>query len=490
MSEIDILTKLRYSIDMHLLIEEDKDRLKPQAVRLYELAKDYKKIGYLKDAICEIKRALQITNDEKYETLVAEWEKELGVCQKRCPYGCGYIFEDISDICPKCKRLIKICSECMYPNRLFDPFCRWCGKKIVTVCNFSNHIENFIHSWFYPLSFETLSPPPVIVGDLVVLPVLNEGSILALKVANGEKVWKIENIFPSNEYVNLLFVYPYLYVYNSRIIKRILMELNKINSETIYNDSNNFLPSFPVVNVKSHKIYFPVNKGLFVHDTWRSLIKGKIYQTEVKKDEILFPVMVGEKVFAFSTKGKIYKLSSHKMEIYSAICDYEHISPPIANRKWIYFEGYSKGRRTINAWSDEIKNPLSLSLPDLICSIDDIHFHHPPYLYKDGVLLISCEEAKLYYVKVVENKLDMKEININISIGGRKVVNIEFLFSTITLSSYFISRVPEGFFYINLEDPTNKGMEFFRGEIMSKPLIFKNRLILLCKDGIRCYTFK
>ena len=489
MSERDELDILRYKIDMHLLFEKAKDKLYIQAGRLAELAGYYKEAGYLKDAICEMKRSSQITKNKDYEAMLIEWGEELGVPEKNCPYGCGHKFsQKLSDLCPECNRLITVCSSCNFPNRVFDPYCRWCGIKVSPSIN-PIKIINITPSWFYPASFEHLSPPPVITGDVVIVPVIEDGSLLALKVPNGDVAWKLENVFASDGHIKLSFCYPYLYIYSTKSVGRVMLGLETLKIESIYNDpaSLNTYPSFPALNDKTHTFSFPVNTGLLSHDIWRTM--GRMSKIDIKKDDSLYPVMVESELFAFSGKGRIYSFSSGRLNLCCAVPNCEVISPPVSpDSNWVYFESFFKSKRMINVWSPKTKAILSKTLPDTFCSSEDANFNNQPFLYKDGVLLISSQEPELYYVKVVEGNIDLREIKIDVSIEARKVLNIDYLFSLIS-GSYFISRVSDGFFYTSLEDTRDNDMEFFGSEMMSRPLVFNNRLILICRDGVRCYTF-
>jgi hypothetical protein len=478
-----------------MYFEKRKCKLEIQAQRLISLAKDYKNAGYIRDAICEIKRSLQITKNEEYEALLKEWEEELGKPEKekKCPYGCGQKLPQrlLNDICPKCNRFIKVCKECEAPNRLFDPYCRSCGIKISDPPAKVVRMRNVVLDWFYPMPFEHLSPPPVMVADLIVIPAVKEKKLLALKVTNGEVVWKLEHVPILDEYVMVSFCHPYLYIYNTKRIERLMIGLQTLRQEAIYDDSDSMTsyPSFPLIDEKTHTILFSVNKGLLSHDIRRK--RGKLSQMVLEENDTLFPIaMEGSDSFILSRKGSVYKLFSDRLEPYHYISNNEFVSPPVSpiGSNWVYFEGYRDGKRMINAWARGSKKVFSKKIPDTLCSAADIHFHRPPIAYEDGVILISCQKPKIYYGKAFGNDIDLKEIEIDIGIGAKRVVNIEYLFSLV-IGTYFISRIADGFFYVNLEDCNDNGLEFFRREMISKPLIFRNRLILLCNDGVRCYTF-
>jgi len=449
MSKRDELDRERYLIDMHLLCKLQSDKLLIQAKRLANLSEFYKEAGYYTDAVCEIKRALRISGDNDYEAVLTELEKEIGLSDKRCPYCfVNNYSQNANNFCPECKRMITVCSKCDAPNRLFDPYCRYCGLEFPKSSNTGVRIGNFVLDWFHPFIFENLSPQPMMAGDLVVIPIINDRSLMALKIFNGEVEWKLEDMFASDVQPGLTFCYPYLYVYSTKRISRIIPELAELNPATIYADPDSFIyySSFPSIDKHTHSSLFPVNKGMLFHDIWRK--RGELLQIDIEKNDALFPIVIGSDKLIFSKNGEVYKLYSNKNEFYHyySIPKCEIVGPPVSpiGSNQVYFESFFQGKRTINIWSPKTKNILSKTLSDTFCSIEDIHFNNPPLLYKDGILLTSCQEPRLYYVKVIEGDIDLKEIPIEISVGVRKVLNIESLFSVV-VGPYFISRMSDWF---------------------------------------------
>lgn len=488
MTEKEELDRIRCLIDMHLNGEDRKEKLAIQADRSAGLAEHYKKEGYLKDAVSEMRRSLSLTKDENYESMLLEWEKEVGIIEIKCPYDCGQRFSNRStDRCPSCNRLVKTCSSCNVSNRCLDPYCRVCGKALSRAYNDNHRPGNFSKSWFHSMAIDHVCASPVTVGDVIVLPMLNDGGLLALKAFNGEIAWKLNNLGIDRN-TKLMFSYPYLYLYSARMVQRIMMGLDTMTPEIIYSapDIHTDHPTFPLLDGKI--IYFPVRNGLFIHNIFRK--SGSLMELNVDGSSRFSVVKSGKEVFAFSQKGKIYRVISDSVKLYHSLDSFDMISPPISPAKgnWIYFEGYKDGKRMINAWSHEYKTTISGCIPDEFCSYEDSHFHSPPLLYKDGALVISSQEPAIYYAKCFGNNIDLKEMRIDISAGIKKVMNIEFMFSLI-VDSFFISRISDGFFYVNLDEKTEGGIEFFGSELMSRPLIFNNQLLLICKDGVRCYAF-
>ncbi len=482
------LDKIRCLIDTHIYDEDRKDNLAIQAERSAGLAEHYKKEGFLKDAVGEMKRSLSLTRNEGYELILSGWERELDTIEKECPYNCGQRLSGSSiDTCSSCSRLINVCASCHFPNRYLDPFCRHCGDKISKTLNENHRLGNFTKTWFHSMAFDAICHASTIVGDVIVLPAVNDGGLLAMKVSNGEIVWKVSNI-GVDQNTKIMFCYPYIYLFSSRVVQRIMMGLDTITPEINYSVPQDYTdhPTFPLSYGKT--IYFPVEGGLFIHNIFRK--SGSLMQLSENNNRNIFPVKSGKDIFVVSQKGNIYKLTSDKLELHHTIPSFEIISPPISsvNGKWIYFEGYKDGNRMINALKPDSNTILSKQIPDAYCSVDDIHFHSPPVLYKDGVLIISSQEPMVYYAKCIGNDMDLKEMRIDISTGLRKVLNIEALFSLFT-DPLFISHIPDGFFYINMDEKTESGIEFFGSELMGRPLIFNNKLILICKDGVRCYAF-
>jgi hypothetical protein len=487
--------KERYLIDMHLAMEKNREKLQVQAKRLAMLALCYQEEKNFKDAVSEMKRSLLLNQTIKNETVLQGWEKQLGQQEKTCPYGCGYRFPDNAlHLCQKCSRMVRLCPGCDYPNKQYDCYCRWCGGKMPAPEKRKIKIQNIVQDWFYPLPIKHLSTPPVIVGDLVIAPLMQEGSLLALKALNGERVWQLEDFPGWTEHLELIHCYPYLYFYSSKQVGRLMPGLENLCPKDIENIHGEIkqspLPvSFPKAAQKERHVVFPVNKGLLYHDMWRK--KGTFLETNTKKNDILFPVAVGEEIFIFSRAGRIYKAGSGKITHYSMLPGTGKWSPPVyvPGSGLVYFERYTRRKRYINAWSPQTGALFSKPLDDLICDPDDSHFHYPPNPYKSGVLLVSGHEPLLYHVRSTGNDIQVKEIPLSITDGNRRVLNIEYLFSMVH-EPYFISKIPGGFFYVNIENTKENGIEVQEGEMMCKPIVFENRLIFICKDGIRCFTFE
>lgn len=488
MAKKDELDIVRHLIDMHLLGEDREGKVAIQAERSAGLAENYRNEGFLREAVGEMRRSLLLNGNDANLSLLSEWEKELSVIERECPYGCGrQLPKELPGSCPSCSRLINPCPGCNHPNRYIDPYCRSCGKKLPNAFDKNHSPEHFSRVWFRPMRIDDITKTPVIVGDAMVIPLFSDGALLGLKAGNGEIAWKLSNL-GIDKHTRLVFLYPYLYLFSQKIVQRILMGPDTMAPETLYSgsDLHDNRQSFPLSDGKM--IYFPVIGGLFVHNVFRR--SGTFVRLNSEYSESLFPVKKGKDIFFFSQKGNVYTLASDSLNLSHTLGSFDLVSPPAspANGTWIYFECFNNAKRMISAWRPESNTILSNPLPDDLYTQEDVSFHHPPLVYKDGALVVSTQGPVVYHAACIGTTMDLRDIRIDITAGIRRVMNVEFLFSLI-IDSLFISRTSDGFFYMDLTDKTQGNIEFFGSELMSRPLCFGNRLFLVCKDGVRCYSF-
>lgn len=176
------LDKIRYLADI-LLGEGKKDEL---AKVLADLAVEYRRKGRLKDAVCEMKRSLKINDNKINQAILEFWKDSLPKPEneKICPYCNTEILysAEILTTCTHCQRLVSLCPGCFSPNQFFELYCRTCGDKLEKPPENIPGINNLTPEWTYPLDQpEKMLPPPVIVGDLLVVPDTRQGSLFALR---------------------------------------------------------------------------------------------------------------------------------------------------------------------------------------------------------------------------------------------------------------------------------------------------------------------
>ena len=124
-----------------------------------------------------------------------------------------------------------------------------------------------------------------------------------------------------------------------------------------------------------------------------------------------------------------------------------------------------------------------------ICSPDHAHLNFSPVVYRDGILLSSDVHPKVYRIRLVGDVLEIVPLEIDIQAGPAKVVNVSHIFSTV-VGTYFISKTTKGFFYINLEKPKDNAMTVIPCEVIAQPVAYKDRIFLLCEDGLRYYIIQ
>lgn len=480
---------IRYLADI-LLGEGKKDEL---AKVLADLAVEYRRKGSLKDAVCEMKRSLKVEENKINQAILEFWEDSLPEPvpkpenEEICPY-CNIGMPFSSDeliICPHCQRLISVCSSCSSPNKLFELYCRTCGDKLEKPPENIPRINNLTPEWTYPLDQpERILPPPVIVGDLLVVPDTRQGSLLALKITTGEKAWELKDAFYPERPFKIYFSYPYIYIFSFGRVEIIKPDLSR---EVIYSD-NSFIPlefSCPVT-IKT-MIFFPYENCLLVLSKLEDR-RCFLLQVELAEGDYFHsPVELKEEILVGSKKGKLFKLYLKNGSFFKgcgSVADGEVAGQLLARQDTLCFESFNEGRRLVNFWKSENENRV-IEISDSLCSPQDEHFNYVPISYQDGLLLIDDTSPYLYYIHP-ERHLVPKRIHLEVGIGPVRLQQISPTLSFFQ-EPYFISSIPGGFFCYNLENSQEPIVEFLPGEMITRPVYFNNRLILTTEREIKCY---
>lgn len=489
----DELDRQRYLIDMHLLGERNPMRLQAQAGRLAQLSRSYSSANFERDAICEMKRSLAISpspeRQAEHDELVSAYDSDIVLC----PYGCGHDLTELdSEICPNCDRIVRPCMNCRAPNRLGEPFCRSCGKDDSIQAQPMGTINAIpINTdWHYrDHVFPQLSPQPIAVGDLVLIPHVGDGCLLALKQATGGLVWRL-NIL-NDRHTSLCYVYPYVYVYSTNRIQRFMPFLTEPEPETIYTEwqQTASYPVFPYLRHDDHTIIFPVQSGLLFHNVWRirNAARPETVYSNHGHDRI-YPIPHSDDTLILSSDGTITPFDNVERKPVNLLSNGEIAGPPVspATGDWIFFESSSGEGRKINAWSLRTKILLSQVVEDVPFTPGQLAVC-PPMVYRDGVILISQNRNVVYRVWIGDGNIQIGTVEINLQAGAREVGVIDPQLSMIE-ARYLFSRVPDGFLFVNVDNPNNGGMVLPQITMESKPLVCGDRLILLCTDGVRCFT--
>lgn len=476
------LDQARQAADICLLAGQESEEL---AALLAALAQDYRRAGRLVEAIAEMRRSLRLRQNPVYEGILSCWEENLPARQEQlCPYCAGELPQE-TRVCPHCARCYRRCPACGYANTLIDRYCRCCGS-LLAVTGDTQHLGSLRWQWSYPCPQGGRAlPPPVILGDLVIAPTA-AGSLLALKIADGARVWELKDAFDPAENFMLSFSYPRLYIFAAGRVETVD---GNGESTLIYQDRD-FLPSaFSYPLTGPGIICFAGPKGLLMHRFGR---RDAVWQpVEVEAGDAWHSPVAGDGgVYLLSRKGRLLVGALERQRLHVteeallAAAD-ETCGPPVYWQGGLAYESLSQGQRRVNFFHPGWKG-LSLDLPETLCSPDDEHFYHPPFLSRHGLLLVGDTEPCLYLVNPSRG-LALRRVEIRVGVGPVQVNQLERTFSSF-YDPYLFSRFPGGFLAINLDDQQDQDVEFLDDELLAAPLWCEKRLVVIGQREIKCYS--
>jgi len=484
------LDRVRYMIDMHLLTEKDAERRDTQALRLANLARSYQEAGFGRDAICEMKRSLAIRHHSDHASECEQLEVKYGQDGALCPGGCGNeLIGADSEICPHCATLLQPCRKCGAPNRQGEPFCRSCGARGTVAASRLNRISTSQTDWHYRgCKFSKLSPPPLAVSDLLIVPHVDDGYLLALKQSTGRLVWRVDDLGLSDRYTGLCYFHPYVYIHSTNRIMRFIPFLSAPKVETIYQEDapTASFPALPYLCEEKHRIIFPVRSGLIRHDVRTVPMNNRLIGCP--NDRRCYPIPDGQGMHFLSDDGKAFKYDGEPEILGDYLPAGEVAGPPVKAiaGEWVYLESSSASERRINAWLPQSKTLLSRNLAGWPMTADQLA-ESPPIPYRDGIVVVSQIEPTVYRIRVSDGHLSIKALRVDLQAGAHTIGVIDPQLSSLHFQ-YLFSRVPDGFFFINLDNPSEGNMMLSQIVIESNPVACGKRLFLLCEDGVRCFS--
>lgn len=350
-------------------------------------------------------------------------------------------------------------------------------------------------SWSY--SFETPIrirktyniPSPIIAGDFLIIPDPNMERLLALSLSDGKKQWQTERIATNLTYASSPVLASSCIIFATLgSIKQIDLNAESPTPHDTWVDKRIKMAEVLSTPLAYKEwIIFPFEDNVLVYDS--QIEFGYFIDAqgvELPRSAVVFE----DKVMILSKYGQVFHLKpslilqeiERKDLLAKAIC-----SAPCVSGNLIYFEVFQKRKRKICTYNIVDGNLTVGDISGESCAKDHLHFNFPPLAYNNGVIVTSDISSKLYYARCVGDNMDIMPIDIDISVGPKKVVTADHIFSVI-IGTYFISKTEDGFFYINLEDMSDKGMEFFGSEVVAQPIADQNRIFFLCRNGVRCYT--
>lgn len=477
-----------------------------ESVKKYEEARNH------------IINALNFEKDPKkakrLRRLLINLEKLIGT--SNCPYCKTNLTLD-NIYCPNCYRAIVTCSKCNYPNEIFSSQCLACREALSpyetwmarknnnrSSCNTLNKPINALKKkWFYPyrnvIKREVLPdiPPPVIAGDIMIVPNPNDlgriKSFIGIKMNSGEDLlwsWDVgHDLVYSSTPVPVkgsLYIPSHGYL-KKRSISATDAQSNIMNAEKKINPHeycallpfNNDSSCIAIASTQVLSIYNLFNEQNVIVDI----------PLFIKEDQVTGVVWNGENVIILSKKGEILSLESdNKIQSLARIKgDVKICSPPCSVDKDIYFEFmYENDKiKRVGVFIQDKRKIIETELEDESdCNPKHSHWKFPPIVFKNGILLASDVYSRVYIAKRDGNHLITVPINLNISEG---IVNISQEFSAM-IGSYLVSSAGKTFFYVNIDNPEDKGMMNTNSPVIAQPAISQNGLIfILCVNGLHCY---
>ncbi|MCU7805438.1 MAG: zinc ribbon domain-containing protein [Candidatus Thiodiazotropha sp. (ex Lucinoma borealis)] len=487
------LDELRFKIDMHLLHDSTHENREIQAARLASLAKDFKDTGDPGVAIRYINRASHISDREEYRELLNQWGDDSVPITSECPYRCGKeAVERDAAVCEKCQRMLEWCPECGATNRLYERLCQWCGVSLPEHAKGPSKIESASFQWFREMELPHLNTGSIVVGDLLLVSDGRNGEIAALRLSDGECLWTLPDELPVGHGRRLTSCFPFVYISTSHGISRLMPGLSRPGVELLFLDSGpqeSGCHAGAIVDERRHRIIFSGPGYILYQDYWRK----KVIQRHLKLygNDCVFPVIHDDVVYGLTRSGMIWDVSSEKVPARKTVFECSDAGLPViaADGEWIIFEGTANGRRMLFAWSPRANQAVARALPDAHADEADRAGNIQPLVHGRGVLLTSPSEPLLIHARMQAGELLLREHSVNVRIQNIRVISIDRPFTSIT-GSYLVSRVAQGFFYINLDKLQQSGMEFFQSEMVTHPAFFQNKGLFLCSDGVRCYKLR
>lgn len=494
------LDKARYYVDIVLGEVPDiaSDAVEDLAGLIAELAQAFRREGRHREAIGEMQRSLALQEHDVNRAILDFWaplpseEKPVPVC----PFCRDELSGSPVDECSVCHRRVRLCGACGQANRILDVYCRYCGKKIEPASPDASPAGSPTPMWFFPFEFPAtaMSAPPVVNGDLVFLAPPGSNELIVLKLETGELHWSQQDLFSGTHYPRLTAAPPFTYVFADRCVSRLLEVGDSMEIETVYSDDA-FQPDTPAAtlleNGVNSAVFLASGKSFFVHHLLQK--HPKILTVDLAAGDSLLPPVVSEgRVYLLSGGGRmlVYVLNRDlPFDDVFQISDCTICGPPLSRKRRIVFEALIRDSRRFFVWdpTKPMRSPRCTDLPDVNCSPEDSHFLQAPLAYREGAVMTADEHPALHLIRNVSDAPEAQTKQVEINTGPIRVSNIEPQLSA-THDSILYSWIPNGFFWVSLDDPSDGGIEFFGSDLLSAPVVSGTCLILTCQDGVRCYA--
>lgn len=338
-------------------------------------------------------------------------------------------------------------------------------------------------------------PCPVVAGDIVVFPDGSMKSFRGVKVSNvNEVVWKPGVLADRLTYASTpASAPPFLFFSVGNSIKCVDLSSSNSSIKNIIADSKLQISPYCAPMAYENIVIFAFREGVYCYDLDEE--KGNFISLSIAdaQDTLRSPVICDGELVILSHKGRIFILDilTGCLKKETAISIKGVYSAPCTVESNVYFELFDEtnNSRKIAAYSTE---DGSLALEDLgaeLCSQEDMHLNFSPLHFRDSVLVASDMSALFYRICRTGKLFETTPLELDIQIGHQRIVSVSHVFSTV-LGSYLISKSEQGFFYVNLDDLSSYRIENLISEMVTQPIVDKDRIFFLCRNGVESFLLQ
>lgn len=344
-------------------------------------------------------------------------------------------------------------------------------------------------------------PSPIIANDTVITPDPTLQSFIGLRVNDGHLLPPKRILGTRLSYASTpVYIPPFLIFASNGSLWRISFSLNEISFDPIIEDPRIKPIEYCAPLGMEEVAIFGLKEWILLYGPKGDKTRFIPYRLTREDDRLLTPLQWNGEVVFVSRYGEILRLSfrdegfeevevsiRRRDEIIDAVC-----SPPSLLRDSIYFESLNQdGSRGICHYNLSEDGGLGMErVEEGVCSPEDTHLNFPPITFQDGVIISSDIEPCLYYAHG-GYPMRIMRINIELRKGNLMVHQTSHIFALI-LGTHLIGKIPKGFFYIDLLNPKEGGIEVFRPatEIIAQPVNYGHRLFFVTRNGVKCYVVK
>lgn len=361
---------------------------------------------------------------------------------------------------------------------------------------------NFQHLWSYsfphgPMAIqETMNlPSPVIARDMLII--FNEylQGFIGLEIRSGVIQWESGIVANSLDYsMSPVYSRPDIFFAVPGSIKRMSVYNSGGVMETVASSTYIQMTPYLAPLVWNNAIIFSFLSHVFVYDQESN--RGTFYSISLKKDEMLrSPVVCNNDLFFLSNLGRVFQFpreqsNSEMICIKELPSDNDTVySVPCVVGDSVYFEALNKdGLRQIGCYMPYNNHYVLSDLINEFCNVSHSHFNFSPMSVGDSALFCSDTHPRLYKARQAGDMIEIVPINIRSQIPSINAAPLPQIYSSV-INSHFLSKSIRGFLYINLINgsATFEAFQQVPWEIISQPIVYGNKILFGCKEGVICY---